>query len=126
MKSIACWIVSETINAYCDGELTPGERAAIERHLASCARCAHNYRQVVASTKLCGMLSSSAPPSSRLLASIAERVSRANTQPSVRRLPLLLRFPPFQEIAEEWAQAPVTTCAALLTGAVLGIIRVCA
>ena len=125
MKSVACWIVSETISAYVDQELTEGERAAMDRHLASCDRCAQMHRRMTTTVRRSKDLIASPLPASSLLDDIMEQVHQTSGGQPVRRWPMILRFPPFQEIAEEWQQAPLTTCAALMLGVLLGVIRVC-
>jgi len=40
----SCGKVSEKLSAFMDGELAPGERAAIKEHLSSCAACAEELR----------------------------------------------------------------------------------
>jgi anti-sigma factor RsiW len=49
-RSLTCRELIEFLAAYLDGELSPEERAAFDRHLGACPDCVHyleSYRETV-------------------------------------------------------------------------------
>lgn len=66
-----CWKARSRIGDYLDDELTPGERAALERHLGGCPTCPGLYAAVVGVTDAMGHLRD---PDSVVPPRIAERL----------------------------------------------------
>jgi anti-sigma factor RsiW len=58
MRNPLCWLIRRRLDAYQDGELSPGARARTAEHLARCAGCAG---EVSALEKLAGALAVEAP-----------------------------------------------------------------
>jgi anti-sigma factor RsiW len=56
--------VEEMLSAYLDGELSPKEQAAVEKHLAQCADCAQNLHTLRQAVALLGQLPPVAVPHS--------------------------------------------------------------
>jgi len=56
---IGCYRFARCLTAYADGELPPGKRRAVERHLATCPRCAAELDSIRASDRI---LRKAAPP----------------------------------------------------------------
>ena len=44
MSFITCWRLRRSLTAYVDGEVTPAEREAVERHLVGCEACRQRAR----------------------------------------------------------------------------------
>lgn len=94
---------SRCLSAYLDGELAPGERLAVERHLGRCPRCAARLEDLGRLRGTLRSLPRSAPPEdgwSRLREEMAEAPPE-RARPSWR-----------PAIARRWA--PVAAAAALL------------
>jgi hypothetical protein len=53
---------SELLSLYCDGDLTPGERADVDAHLESCAECRALLADIAAITRRAGALEPLEPP----------------------------------------------------------------
>jgi hypothetical protein len=53
---------SELLSLYCDGDLTPGERADVNAHLESCAECRALLTDIAAITRRAGALAPLEPP----------------------------------------------------------------
>jgi putative zinc finger protein len=78
---------TDRLSEYLDGELTPGERAALEAHLASCRTCTETLEELRAVVARAGALPSR-PPDADLWPGVAERIDSA---PAV--IPFVTRSP---------------------------------
>src|SRR5579872_484434 len=67
---------TDTLSDYLDGELSDGERAAVDAHLASCPSCAATLRDLERVVERAHALPS-APPADDLWPGIAGRIDRA-------------------------------------------------
>jgi anti-sigma factor RsiW len=69
--------IGEMLSAYLDGELSPGEKTRVEKHLAQCAACAQNLRTLRQTVALLGQLAPVAVPCSFAIrpAQVAQRPS---------------------------------------------------
>jgi len=94
---------SRRLSAYLDGELAPGERLAVERHLGCCPRCAARLQDLGRLRGALRSLPRSAPPEDGWIRLREEMVGAApgRTRPSWRPL-----------TARRWA--PVAALAMLL------------
>lgn len=91
----------ESLSAFLDGELAPGERAEIEAHLASCSACS---KELAGFRKI--KEGSAAALRRRLPADILTRLeTELSSPPWTRRLVDLFRLP--------WVALPVGAAAAL-------------
>jgi anti-sigma factor RsiW len=123
-NKFTCWIVSETMSAYLDGELTQNERATINRHLASCARCAAVCHRLSATQKLAVTVAVSPAPLPFLSERILKRLSTEEQHRPMFPLARIMRIPPLQELADEWVRQPRLTSLVLAASVILGICRV--
>ncbi len=69
--------IEDMLSAYLDGELSPGEKTRVEKHLAQCAACAQNLHTLRQTVALLGQLPPVAVPRSFALrpAQVAQRPS---------------------------------------------------
>jgi anti-sigma factor RsiW len=118
---LTCWIVSETMSAYLDAELTPNERATIDRHLASCARCAAVCHRLSETQKLAVTGAAAPAPLPFLSERILSRLATEEQHTPRLLLPRVMRIPPFQELADEWVRQPLLTSLAVAASLILGI-----
>jgi len=68
---LSCWDARQQVSDYLDDELSAGERAVLEAHLAGCATCPPLYQALVGTTASLGALHD---PDSVIPAEVAERV----------------------------------------------------
>jgi RNA polymerase sigma-70 factor, ECF subfamily len=73
-----CWTARSRISDFLDEELTPGERAGLERHLAACPTCPALYASIVG---VSGVLNSMRDPDSVIPAELAQRIRKAQKSP---------------------------------------------
>jgi len=119
MSRLTCWIVSETISAYSDGELADSERLAIQKHLASCEACRRVAARMTDVAQLAKSLQK--PPSDLDALSDLERrvmgsVLATSPQPPERMS--------FRDRLHDWVPDPVAASVAIVFGLLLGVLRV--
>jgi hypothetical protein len=80
----------ERLSAYLDGELTTGERALVDAHLAVCAECAAVLADLAAADRAAAALPAEAPDRyfDRFPARVLERIGARKTEARARRLPV--------------------------------------
>jgi len=97
---------------YVDGALAEGERAAVERHLASCERCRDEVALARAARAALASVPETPAPSDLGAAAIAEARRRAGSHPAAGA-------PPGRPAWYRWAGAAAGIAAALLVVALI-------
>jgi hypothetical protein len=84
--------VREALGRHLEGELAPGERRAVERHLAGCAACREEHRELRATVDLLRSLPDPEPPAS-LVPDLLRRIESAPGPRRARWLGAWVRVP---------------------------------
>lgn len=114
----------ESLSAYIDGQLAPGERAALEEHIATCARCAAEIGDLRRTVRLLRALPAPALPRSFALPESATQPvpARPATLRPPRRSARAARSAPWAGVAQ-WVGglAAVAGLLILFSGALSGL-----